>query len=153
MTITSESILERLRNGETAEDIANEMIASLNKAIKVQEDEAEAARKAEEVAKAKAAEEAKREEKLNTLATAIAGAIGEYMKLSVPEYAEDMTMPTTEEVRETLDRAIKILASVGSALDKFVNTNVFETKEPVISSKVVDTLDPITKFLRDNRLL
>ena len=153
MTITSESILERLRNGETAEDIANEMIASLNKAIKVQEDEAEAARKAEEAAKAKAAEEAKREEKLNTLATAIAGAIGEYMKLSVPEYAEDMTMPTTEEVRETLDRAIKILASVGSALDKFVNTNVFEVKEPAVSSKVVDTLDPITKFLRDNRLL
>ena len=153
MNITSESILERLRNGETAEDIANEMISSLNKAIKVQEDEAEAARKAEEAAKAKAAEEAKREEKLDTLATAIAGAVGEYMRLSMPEYADELKSPTTEEVRQTLDRTIKILASLESTLEKFVNTNTFEVKEPVISSKVVDTIDPITKFLRDNRLL
>ena len=148
MNITSESILERLRNGETAEDIANEMIASLNKAIKVQEDEAEAARKAEEAAKAKA----KQEEKLNTLATAIAGAVGEYMKLSMPEYAEEMTMPTTEEVRETLDRSIKFLTSLGPALERLIEANPFEVKVDTMP-KVVDTTDPITKFLRDNRLL
>lgn len=151
--ISVDAILDRLRAGEAAEDIANEMISALNGAInkKSAEDEAEELER-----KRKAEEKAQLDRRLNSLADAIAEAVGEYMKLSMPEYADDMKAPTMEDVRKTLDRSVKIMLSLGSTVERLMEANpalVNAVAPKVITPNAVDTTDPITKFLRDNKLM
>ena len=129
--ISVDSILDRLRAGEAAEDIANEMISALNGAInkKSAEDEAEELER-----KRKAEEEAQLDRRLNNLAAAIAEAIGEYTKLSMPEYADEIQIPSVEEVRQTLDRSARFMLSLGSALEKL------KEQKPVLQGYVMDEI-------------
>lgn len=88
----SANILERLRNGETPEDIANEMTNALNKA----QDELKAE-------KAKAAQEQEKEEKLNVLAERVAAAVNEYLEAAAGIKLSDEERTTGKEVRDLAD--------------------------------------------------
>ena len=94
----SANILERLRNGETPEDIANEMTNALNKA----QDELKAE-------KAKAAQEQEKEEKLNVLAERVAAAVNEYLEVAA---GIDLT---DEELAEMMVFAKKVAAAMKKA--------------------------------------
>ena len=88
----STNILERLRNGETPEDIANEMTNALNKA----QDELKAE-------KAKAAQEQEKKEQLNVLAERVAAAVNEYLEAAAGIELSDEERMTAKEVRELAD--------------------------------------------------
>ena len=88
----SANILERLRNGETPEDIANEMTNALNKA----QDELKAE-------KAKAAQEQEKEEKLDVLAERVAAAVDEYLETAAGIKLSDEERMTAKEVRDLAD--------------------------------------------------
>lgn len=115
-------ILERLRNGEDAEQIAQELINNLNNAIATKDKEdAEAKRIAEEKAKAEKEKQAL-EDKKNNLADAIARAMLEYYNLTLPEVPEGISKgfngPT---VRKQLDSTVDLLKSIidlSKTLDK-----------------------------------
>lgn len=115
-------ILERLRNGEDAEQIAQELINNLNNAIATKDKEdAEAKRIAEEKAKAEKEKQAL-EDKKNNLADAIACAMLEYYNLTLPEVPEGISKgfngPT---VRKQLDSTVDLLKSIidlSKTLDK-----------------------------------
>ena len=122
-------ILARLRNGEDAEKIAQELINNLNNAIATKDKEdAEAKRIAEE--KAKAEQERKAlEDKKNNLADAIARAMVEYYKLSLPEVPEGITKELNGlAMRQQLDATVGLLKSftdLSKKLDK-VDFNDFD---------------------------
>ena len=88
----SANILERLRNGETPEDIANEMTNALNKA----QDELKAE-------KAKAAQKQEKEEKLDALAERIAADMNEYLEAAAGIELSDEERMTAKEVRDLTD--------------------------------------------------
>ena len=88
----SANILERLRNGETPEDIANEMTNALNKA----QDELKAE-------KAKAVQEQEKEEKLDALAERIAADMNEYLEAAAGIELSDEERMTAKEVRDLTD--------------------------------------------------
>lgn len=128
MTLEND-ILARLRNGEDAEKIAQELINNLNSAIATKDKEdAEAKRIAEE--KAKAEQEKARleqekkalEDKKNNLADAMARAMVEYYKLSLPEIPEGITKELNGlAMRKQLDATICLLKScidLSKKLDK-----------------------------------
>lgn len=135
MTLEND-ILARLRNGEDAENIAQELINNLNRAIATKDKEdAEAKRIAEEKAKAeqekarleqekaKAEQERKAlEDKKNNLADAMARAMVEYYKLSLPEIPEGITKELNGlAMRKQLDATICLLKScidLSKQLDK-----------------------------------
>lgn len=107
------NILARLRNGEDAEKIAQELINNLNSAIATKDKEdAEAKRIAEE--KAKAEQERKAlEDKKNNLADAMARAMVEYYKLSLPEVPEGITKELNGvAMRKQLDATVGLLKSL-----------------------------------------
>lgn len=126
-------ILERLRNGEDAEMIAQELINNLNNAIATKDKEdAEAKRVAEEKAKAEQA----LEDKKNNLADAIARAMLEYYNLTLTEVPEGISKgfngPT---VRKQLDSTVDLLKSIinlSNTLDKIdfdkIDMNKVEAK-------------------------
>lgn len=113
-------ILARLRNGEDAEKIAQELINNLNSAIATKDKEdAEAKRIAEEKAEAeqeKARLEQERkalEDKKNNLADAMARAMVEYYKLSLPEVPEGITKELNGlAMRQQLDATVGLLKSL-----------------------------------------
>lgn len=106
-------ILVRLRNGEDAEKIAQELINNLNNAIATKDKEdAEAKRIAEE--KAKAEQERKvLEDRKNNLADAMACAMVEYYKLSLPEVPEGIIKELNGvAMRKQLDATVGLLKSL-----------------------------------------
>lgn len=129
-------ILERLRNGEDAEQIAQELINNLNNAIATKDKEdAEAKRVAEEKAKAEQEKKAL-EDKKNNLADAIARAMLEYYNLTLTEVPEGIAKgfngPT---VRKQLDATVDLLNSLvnlSKSLDKIdfneIDMNKVESK-------------------------
>ena len=108
----SANILERLRNGETPENIANEMTNALNKA----QDELKAE-------KAKAVQEQEKEEKLNVLAERVAAAVNEYLEVAAGIELSDEERATGEEVRELAD-------SLAPLMDLAKDLKVSVTKTP-----------------------
>ena len=122
-------ILARLRNGEDAEKIAQELINNLNSAIATKDKEdAEAKRIAAEKAEAEQEKKAL-EDKKNNLADAIARAMLEYYNLTLPEVPEGISKgfngPT---VRQQLDATVGLLKSLtdlSKKLDK-VDFNDFD---------------------------
>ena len=106
-------ILVRLRNGEDAEKIAQELINNLNSAIATKDKEdAEAKRIAEEKAKAEQEKKAL-EDKKNNLADAMARAMVEYYKLSLPEIPEGITKELNGlAMRKQLDATVGLLKSL-----------------------------------------
>ena len=115
-------ILARLRNGEDAEKIAQELINNLNSAIATKDKEdAEAKRIAEEKAKAEQEKKAL-EDKKNNLADAMARAMVEYYKLTLPEVPEGITKELNgPAMRKQLDATVGLLKSLvelSNKLDK-----------------------------------
>ena len=112
MTLEND-ILARLRNGEDAEKIAQELINNLNSAIATKDKEdAEAKRIAEEKAKAEREKKAL-EDKKNNLADAMARAMVEYYKLSLPEVPEGITKELNGlAMRKQLDATVGLLKSL-----------------------------------------
>ena len=128
----SANILERLRNGETPEDIANEMTNALNKA----QDELKAE-------KAKAAQEQEKEEKLNVLAERVAAAVNEYLEAVIGAEFSDEERMTGKEVRELAD-------GLSPLVDLLKDMKVSVTKTP--HSKTVKIHSPeavFAKFFKD----
>lgn len=135
MTLEND-ILARLRNGEDAEKIAQELINNLNNAIATKDKEdAEAKRIAEE--KAKAEQEKARleqekkalEDKKNNLADAMARAMVEYYKLSLPEIPEGITKELNgPAMRKQLDATVGLLKSLVELSNKLdeVDFNDFD---------------------------
>ena len=121
----SANILERLRNGETPEDIANEMTNALNKA---QDD-----LKAE---KAKAAQEQEKEEKLNVLAERVAAAVNEYLEAAIGAKFVDEERMTAKEVRDLTDGLAPLMDLV-----KDMKVSVSETPH----SKTIKVSSPSAK--------
>ena len=119
----SANILERLRNGETPEDIANEMTNALNKA----QDEL----KAEKV---KAAQEQEKEEKLNVLAERVAAAVNEYLEAAAGIKLSDEERATGKEVRELADSLTPLMDLV-----KDLKVSVSETPH----SKTIKINSPV----------
>jgi seryl-tRNA synthetase len=112
MTLEND-ILARLRNGEDAEKIAQELINNLNSAIATKDKEdAEAKRIAEEKAKAELEKKAL-EDKKNNLADAMARAMVEYYKLSLPEVPEGIIKELNGvAMRKQLDATVGLLKSL-----------------------------------------
>ena len=112
MTLEND-ILARLRNGEDAEKIAQELINNLNNAIATKDKEdAEAKRIAEEKAKADKERQAL-EDKKNNLADAMARAMVEYYKLTLPEVPEGIIKELNgPAMRKQLDATVSLLKSL-----------------------------------------
>ena len=112
MTLEND-ILARLRNGEDAEAIAQELINNLNNAIATKDKEdAEAKRIAEEKAKADKERQAL-EDKKNNLADAMARAMVEYYKLTLPEVPEGIIKELNgPAMRKQLDATVSLLKSL-----------------------------------------
>ena len=121
----SANILERLRNGETPEDIANEMTNALNKA----QDEL----KAEKV---KAAQEQEKDEKLDALAARIAADVNEYLEVAAGIKLSDEERATGEEVRDLTDGLTPLM-------DLLKNMKVSVSETP--HSKTIKVSSPSVK--------
>lgn len=131
----SANILERLRNGETPEDIANEMTNALNKA----QDELKAE-------KAKAAQEQEKEEKLDALAERVAAAVNEYLEAEAGIKLSDEECMTGREVRELADSLAPLMDLV-----KDLKVSVSETphsKTIKVSSPSVKVKSPEAVFAK-----
>lgn len=131
----SANILERLRNGETPEDIANEMTNALNKA----QDELKAE-------KAKAAQEQEKEEKLNVLAERVAAAVNEYLEAAIGAEFSDEERMTGKEVRDLADGLAPLMD-----LLKDMKVSVSETphsKTIKVSSPSVKVKSPEAVFAK-----
>lgn len=131
----SANILERLRNGETPEDIANEMTNALNKA----QDELKAE-------KAKAAQEQEKEEKLDALAERVAAAVNEYLEVAAGIELSDEERMTGREVRELADSLAPLMDLV-----KDLKVSVSETphsKTIKVSSPSVKVKSPEAVFAK-----
>ena len=118
MTLEND-ILARLRNGEDAEKIAQELINNLNNAIATKDkEEAEAKRIAEEKAKAEKERQAL-EDKKNNLADAMARAMVEYYKLTLPEVPEGIIKELNgPAMRKQLDATVSLLKSLTDLSNK-----------------------------------
>lgn len=130
-----EEILARLREGETIDDIANDLVAALNEAEKMLE--------AENKAKQEQAEaEAKRLEKeaqLDALIDVIIDSIINYIKIAAPELAEymsDKEFLSTVSMRETLDGLLEMYKLIAAA---YKPTRKEEDKEEKVRGKRVKT--------------
>ena len=121
----SANILERLRNGETPEDIANEMTNALNKA----QDELKAE-------KAKAVQEQEKEEKLSVLAERVAAAVNEYMEVAAGIELSDEESTTGKDVRELAD-------SLAPLMDLLKDMKVSVSETP--HSKTIKVSSPSVK--------
>ena len=135
----SANILERLRNGETPEDIANEMTNALNKA----QDELKAE-------KAKAAQEQEKEEKLNVLAERVAAAVNEYLEVAAGIKLSDEECMTAKEVRELADGLtplMDLLKDMKVSVSETPHSKTIKVSSPSI--KVKSPEDVFAKFFKE----
>ena len=135
----SANILERLRNGETPEDIANEMTNALNKA----QDELKAE-------KAKAAQEQEKEEKLNVLAERVAAAVNEYLDVETGIELSDEERMTGREVRELADGLsplMDLLKNMKVSVSETPHSKTIKVSSP--SVKVKSPEDVFAKFFKE----
>ena len=135
----SANILERLRNGETPEDIANEMTNALNKA----QDELKAE-------KAKAAQEQEKEEKLDALAARIAHDVNEYLEVAIGTKFVDEERMTGQEVRELADGFAPLLDLVKNmkvSVSETPHSKTIKVSSP--SVKVKSPEDVFAKFFKE----
>lgn len=136
----SANILERLRNGETPEDIANEMTNALNKA----QDELKAE-------KAKARQEQGREEQLNTLAERVAVAVNEYLEVAAGIDLTDEERMTGREVRDLTDGLALLMDLVKDlkvSVTKTPNSKTIKVSSPT-DIKVKSPEDVFAKFFKE----
>ena len=154
--INEKDILARLRNGESATEIADELVAALNAANTTYIAEVEAAKKAAEEAAKKAALAEEREQEKDDLADEIAETIMDYIKLVAPELVEDVEGDLTgAEVRKLLDSTIPVMVSLKGLVGLFSEPTAAPvevvTDEPKLTIKVGPStmLDNDDKIIRD----
>ena len=135
----SANILERLRNGETPEDIANEMTNALNKA----QDELKAE-------KAKAVQEQEKEEKLDALAERVATAVNEYLEAAAGIELSDEERMTAKEVRDLTDGLtplMDLLKNMKVSVSETPHSKTIKVSSPSI--KVKSPEDVFAKFFKE----
>ena len=135
----SANILERLRNGETPEDIANEMTNALNKA----QDELKAE-------KAKAAQEQEKEEKLNVLAERVAAAVNEYLEAAAGIELSDEERMTGKEVRELADGLsplMDLLKDMKVSISEIPHSKTIKVSSPSVKVKSPEAV--FAKFFKE----
>ena len=135
----SANILERLRNGETPEDIANEMTNALNKA----QDELKAE-------KAKAAQEQEKKEQLNVLAERVAVAVNEYLEAAAGIELSDEERMTAKEVRDLTDGLtplMDLLKNMKVSVSETPHSKTIKVSSP--SVKVKSPEDVFAKFFKE----
>lgn len=135
----SANILERLRNGEAPEDIANEMTNALNKA----QDELKAE-------KAKAAQEQEKEEKLDALAERVAAAVNEYLEVAAGIKLSDEERITAKEVRDLTDGLaplMDLLKDMKVSVSETPHSKTIKVSSP--SVKVKSPEDVFAKFFKE----
>ena len=135
----SANILERLRNGETPEDIANELTNALNKA----QDEL----KAEKV---KAAQEQEKKEQLNVLAERVAAAVNEYLEAAIGAEFLDEERITAKEVRDLTDGLsplMDLLKNMKVSVSETPHSKTIKVSSP--SVKVKSPEDVFAKFFKE----
>ena len=135
----SANILERLRNGETPEDIANEMTNALNKA----QDELKAE-------KAKAAQEQEKERQLDALASRIADDVNEYLEMAAGIELSDEERLTIKEVRDLADGLsplMDLLKNMKVSVSETPHSKTIKVSSP--SVKVKSPEDVFAKFFKE----
>ena len=154
---TTEDILARLRNGEDAQTIANQIANHLNDAVKAYEDEE---KKKQEIQMKKDAQEAE----LDEIAETIADAIMDYMCVQDPSltdvFAKDPIEPSY--VRQALDLSqpmMGLMKSLSGPIDKKNEKVVEKVYTGDEAKRIADKVekmfseDSISKFLRTYGLL
>jgi hypothetical protein len=132
----------RLRNGESVDDIADELAAALNEATAIVEEEQAAKKKAY----------LDREAQLDSLADIIVDSFNNYLIVAEPELKELLTSEegSREFFRETLDAMLPTLVAM-LKLDKEKEKNkknsTMEIKLKMPATEVDKALDEATKVL------
>lgn len=125
---TKEDILARLQNGETADDIANEMATALNEATAEKKAlDAEKAAKAEEETRVLNAKRVAVDDMLDALCDYLVAA-GE------GDYVKDISEIKTDKVIEMLDGSIEMAKSLEKLKD--LQFPIFGVNGPVANPKV-----------------
>lgn len=135
----SANILERLRNGETPEDIANEMTNALNKA----QDELKAE-------KDKARQKQEKEEQLDALAARIAHDVNEYLEAVIGTKLVDEERMTGREVRDLADGLaplMDLLKDMKVSVSETPHSKTIKVSSP--SAKVKSPEAVFAKFFKE----
>lgn len=127
-------ILSRLQNGESSQNIADEMASLLNEAIR--ENEVIKQKEAEEKARIEeenAAREAK-EKEANEYLEIIIDCINQYVALVYPEFIKYANDITTKDLEETIEQTFILLATSERVM-KDIKSKVSTTKEKIANTK------------------
>jgi hypothetical protein len=145
-------ILARLRNGEDASAIADEMVNALNAANSTYVAEVEAAKKAAEEAAKKAALAEEKDQEKDDLADEIAETIMDYIKLCAPTLVEDIEEELSgAEVRKLLDSFIPMMVSLKGLAGIFTDAVPVPVEEP--KSKLTIKVSPKTVIDDDDKII
>ena len=132
----------RLRNGESVDDIANELAAALNEATAIVEEEQAAKKKAY----------LDREAQLDSLADIIIDSFNNYLIVAEPELKELLTSEerSREFFRETLDAMLPTLVAMlklDKEKEKNKKSSTMEINLKMPTTEVDKALDEATKVL------
>ena len=134
----------RLRNGESVDDIADELAAALNEATAIVEEEQAAKKKAY----------LDREAQLDSLADIIVDSFNNYLIVAEPELKELLTSEegSREFFRETLDAMLPTLVAMlkldkEKEKEKNKKSSTMEIKLKMPTTEVDKALDEATKVL------
>lgn len=130
----------RLRNGESIDDIANELTAALNEATAIIEEEKAAKKKAY----------LDREAQLDSLADIIVDSFNNYLIVAEPSLKDLVASGevSRELFRETLDAALPMLITMAQLdKEKEKNKKTMEIKLKMPTTEVDKALDEATKVL------
>lgn len=152
-----DNIIARLRAGEDAEIIANEMVGMLNKANRDYNDEVEAA-KAQEAQKAKI--RAEKIARVRQMATILTDYIRDFYPNSYAAMQLDEEAINAEEVTNMIDAglaeidaAASFLNRVSKDMEKAPNVANRIIREANPKAQKVDGQDAIFNFLKNNGLV
>lgn len=153
---TKEEILEMLQNGQEAEDLAQSFIDSLNAAIKQKEELDKAAVEAE---KEKMNIKNDKIQIVQGILDVVFGFIEEYYPKVYSEKIYEELVAT--DVVDAMDEAYNEICNFTNALDDFIEildksaekNNIKETKKLKEKDTIIDILDPIERFLKENHLI
>lgn len=140
--INTNDILARLRNGESVENIADEMAKALN--------EAEATLNEERLAKAK---EAQKEDTLNSIAEDLIACLEDYIEIAFPNLYDtiftDSKPLSVKFVRETLDSTLSMAGDLGTLTQMFKAVPVekinIQTTDKEINDLIKDMMNILHK--------
>ena len=140
------SILERLQNGESAEDIANSYAKAVNEAVKLQKAKEEEARKAAEAKKLADQKAKEKEAQLDKYMNDCVLAIKSYLELAYPEICDEEDILNVEETVKQLRASVDAIAQLGLAAIKA--QTILDKNIPAKKSNQSDPDAVLEEFLR-----